>query len=212
MTESSGHDALLAAARATVSLGLNHGSTGNVSIRDGQGFLITPSGLPCDGLTAADLVWVGMDGVPERSDRTPSSEWRLHRDIYRRRGEVGAVVHAHPVCSTTLSCLRWDLPAVHYMIAVTGGSVVRCAEYAVFGSEALSSAAVEALAGSRACLLANHGMVAVGADLPEALRVAVEVESVAELYWRARQVGAPVLLTDAQMAEVLERFRGYGAG
>ncbi len=202
--------ALLEAARRTVALGLNHGATGNVSVRLDRGFLITPTGLPCDGLAASDLVIVGMDGVAPPDQRPPSSEWRLHRDVYAARNDVGAVVHAHPPFATTLACLREDLPAVHYLIAVTGADRVCCAPYAPFGSEDLSRAALGALGASRACLLANHGLVAVGSDPAEALRVAAEVESVAQLWWRARQVGTPKLLTDTEMAEVLRRFEAYG--
>lgn len=201
---------LLEAARRTVALGLNHGATGNVSVRLDRGFLITPTGLACDGLAAADLVLVGMDGTPAPGQRAPSSEWRLHRDVYAARHDVGAVVHAHPPFATTLACLREDLPAVHYMIAIAGADRVRCAPYAPFGTEDLSRAALGALGASRACLLANHGLVAVGADPVEALRVAAEVESVAELWWRARQVGTPKILSDTEMAEVLRRFRDYG--
>jgi L-fuculose-phosphate aldolase len=122
---------------------------------------------------------------------------------------VAAVVHAHPVFATTIACLREDLPAVHYMLAISGAAVVRCAEYATFGTEALARNAVAALAGSQACLLANHGLVAVGGGIDAALRVATEVEAVAELAWRARQVGTPVILDDTEMARVLEKFRGY---
>ena len=193
-----------------MTLGLNHGATGNVSVRLDGGFLITPTGRPCDGLAAADLVLVGMDGIPSPGQRAPSSEWLLHRDLYAARHDVGAIVHAHPPFATTLACLREDLPAVHYMIAVTGAERVRCAPYAPFGSGELSQGAVAALGASRACLLANHGLVAAGRDAVEALRVASEVESVAELWWRARQVGSPKLLTDSEMAEVLRRFSAYG--
>jgi len=200
---------LVAAARRTVALGLNHGTTGNLSVRWRELFLITPTGMPCDAAGEADLVAVGMDGTASGT-RAPSSEWRLHRDIYAARPAVRAIVHAHPVFATTLACRRLDLPAVHYMIAVSGGAVVRCAPYATFGTEALSRAAVGALGATRACLLANHGLVAVGEDLAQAVRVAAEVENVAELYWRARQIGEPVILNDAEMAEVIERFRGYG--
>lgn len=210
MSPQAAHQRLIAAARRTVELGLNHGTTGNLSLRFGEGFLITPTGMPCDALGATDLVAMGMDGSLAPGSRAPSSEWRLHRDIYAAHPDRQAIVHAHPTFATTLACLRLDLPAVHYMIAVTGGSLVRCAPYATFGTEALSAAAVVALGAGKACLLANHGLLAVGGDLDEAVRVAAEVEQVAELYWRARQVGEPVILSDAEMTEVIERFRGYG--
>jgi len=191
-----------------VTAGLNHGATGNLSLRLPEGLLVTPTGAACDRLAESDLVRLDGEGGVVGGGR-PSSEWRLHRDIYRARPEVGAVVHAHPVFATTLACERIDLPAVHYMIAAAGGVNVRCAAYATFGTEALSAAALDALAGRRACLLANHGIVAVGADPLDALRVAIEVESVAELFWRARQGGRPVILGKAEMAEVLDRFRDY---
>jgi L-fuculose-phosphate aldolase len=202
--------AVLEAAQSLGPCGLSRGMSGNVSVRVEDGLLITPSGMPYAQLSPADMVELGMDGSAAAGQRQPSSEWRIHRDIYLRREDVGAVVHAHPMFSTTLSCLRRPLPAVHYMIAVTGSSRVRCAAYATFGTEALSLAALEALGASRACLLANHGLVAVGAHLQEALRVASEVEQVAEQYWRALQVGEPVILDEEEMTRVLEKFRTYG--
>jgi len=210
VTPDAGRHALARAARRTVELGLNHGSTGNLSLRAGDGFLVTPTGARCDTLAESDLVFVALDGTAAPGSRAPSSEWRLHRDLYRARPDLAAIVHAHPTFATTLACLRADLPAVHYMIGVTGGAVVRCAPYATFGTEELSRGAVEALGTSRACLLANHGLVAGGRDLEEALQVAAEVESVAELYWRARQAGDPVILSAGEMAEVLQRFEVYG--
>lgn len=209
MTPSADVTELIEAARQSVSAGLNHGTTGNLSVRVGEGFWITPSGLPCDGLTEPDLVRLTLEGVVTPGGRLPSSEWRLHRDIYRARPEVQSVLHAHPVFATTLACLRQDLPAVHYMLAIAGGATVRCARYATFGTAELSLAVVEALGGRHACLLANHGLVSVGRRPLQALRVAIEVESVAELYWRARQAGTPVILDDAEMARVLDRFREY---
>lgn len=203
---------LVAAARRSVELGLNHGTTGNLSARWRDVVLVTPSGMPCDGLREEDLVPIGMDGAPAPGAGRPTSEWRLHLDIYRSRPDVEAIVHAHPVFSTTLACCRLDLPAVHYMLAAAGTDRVRCAPYATFGTEALSHAAVAALGQANACLLANHGLVTVGGDLAGALRVAAEVEHVAELYWRARQLGTPAILTSSEMAEVAGRFRGYGRG
>ena len=203
-------EALAAAARQSVALRLNHGTTGNLSVRTGEGFLVTPSGCSCDAVEPGDLVLLAMDGTPEPGQATPSSEWRLHRDVYGARHDVGAVVHAHPPFATTLACLREDLPPIHYMVAVTGTGRVRCAPYAPFGTGELSRAALEALGDSRACLLANHGLLAVGFDPAHALRVAAEVEAVAELWWRARLVGTPKLLGDSEMAEVLRRFRDYG--
>ncbi len=201
---------LIATARRTLSAGLTHGTSGNVSARTSEGFLVTPTGMPFDDLQPSDLVGLDLAGRTVSGRRRPSSEWRIHRDIYRSRPGAAAVVHAHPRFATTISCLRRDLPAVHYMIAAAGGATVRCAGYATFGTEELSQSALAALEGRDACLLANHGVVAVGETLAAALRVAEEVEHVAELYWRALAAGEPVLLSDAEMADVLERFRDYG--
>ncbi len=140
----------------------------------------------------------------------PSSEWRFHRDIYAARGDAQAIVHTHAPFATTLACMHRGIPPFHYMVAVAGGNDIRCAPYATFGTQELSDHAVAALAGRRACLLANHGMIAVGASLERALALAVEVETLAETYWRALQVGEPVLLPDAEMARVLEKFATYG--
>ena len=152
-----------------------------------------------------------MDGEGGHSaGQRPSSEWRFHRDIYRARPEAGAVVHAHAPYGTTLACLGRGIPAFHYMIAVAGGDTIRCAPYATFGSQALSDHALAALEGRRACLLANHGMIALGPDLAAAFDLAVEVEALAGQYWRALQIGAPRLLSADEMADVLEKFRTYG--
>lgn len=210
MSEAALRQALVEAARASVACGLNHGSSGNLSVRTAGGFLVTPTGMACDGLAAGDLVALSQDGTAAPGQRPPSSEWRLHRDLYLARPDLGAIVHAHPRFCTTIACLREDLPPVHYMLAVTGADRVRCSDYATYGTEALSRTAVETMGASRACLLANHGLLAAGADLAEALRVAIEVETVAEYWWRARAVGDPVLLTPEQMGEAIARFATYG--
>lgn len=188
---------------------LNQGSAGNVSARFGPGFLITPSGLPYEQLAAGDIVLVDFDGNSEDS-LEPSSEWRMHRDIYVDRPEAGAVLHAHSTFATALSCLRLDIPAFHYMIAVAGGSDIRCADYALFGTRQLSDRMLAALEDRRACLLGTHGMICYHDDLERVLRLAVEVEALARQYWHARQLGEPVILDDAQMREVIERFASYG--
>jgi L-fuculose-phosphate aldolase len=201
---------ILAAGRRLVAAGLTQGTSGNVSARSADGFVITPSALPYDQMEPADLVPMMMDGTVPRGSRPPSTEWRIHRDIYAARSEFGAVVHAHPPFATTIACLRRDLPAVHYMIAVAGGSDVRCAPYATFGTGELSANVLAALAGRSACLLANHGLVACGADLTAAMRVAEEIELVAQIYWRSLAVGTPFLLDDAEMSRVIEKFGDYG--
>ncbi len=204
---------VLETARAMNSAGVNRGRAGNVSARwrgaQGEGFLVTPSGMPYAEIEPDDVVYVTLDGEA-LGTRKPSSEWRFHRDIYRTRREIGAIVHSHSPFATALACTGRGIPAFHYMVAIAGGSDIRCASYATFGTQALSDFAVEALAGRNACLLANHGMIALGTSLPAALALAVEVETLAEMYWRALQLGDPVLLNDAEMAVVLSKFSEYG--
>jgi L-fuculose-phosphate aldolase len=200
---------LLAIARKLSETGLNRGTSGNVSVRVNGGFLVTPSGMAVEAMTPHDMVQMDLDGRIHGQGK-PSSEWRFHRDILAARPEVGAVIHTHSMFATTLACLRRDIPPFHYMIALAGGSDIRCAPYALFGSQDLSDAAVAALHERKACLLANHGMIALGRDLDEAFAVAHEVETLCEQYWRALQVGEPHLLTATEMAEVMEQFKGYG--
>lgn len=199
---------LLAVARRMQVLGLNRGTSGNASVRCGDGFLVTPSALPVEEQTVEALVRMSLTGEVQGPGK-PSSEWHFHRDIFAARPEVGAVLHAHSMYATTLACLRRDLPAVHYMVALAGGDDVRCAPYALFGTQELSDFALDALQGRKACLLANHGLIALGRDLNEALAVAQEVEFLCELYWRTLQAGGPQLLTPQQMAEAHQRFKGY---
>ncbi|RKH00995.1 class II aldolase [Corallococcus sp. CA053C] len=200
---------MVATARRMNTSGLNQGTSGNLSQRVEGGFLLTPSGMNYETMTPEDLVLMRFDGTHD-GHRKPSSEWQLHRDVLAARPEVGAVVHAHSMFSTTLACLRRGIPAFHYMISAAGGTDVRCAEYATFGTPELARHMLVALEGRKACLLANHGLVAVGADLPAAYKLAVEVETLAAMYWRALQVGEPVLLDDAEMVRVFEQFKGYG--
>lgn len=200
---------LLQTAQQLQLAGLNKGTSGNVSVRNGAGFLITPSGVPIDALSATAMVQMSLDGSAE-AGKKPSSEWRFHRDILQQRPEVNAVVHTHSMFATTLACLQREIPAFHYMIAVAGGADVRCAPYALFGSQALSDVALTALQDRKACLLANHGMIALGRDLAEALSIAVEVENLAEQYWRTLQLGIPYILTETEMQAVFAQFKGYG--
>ncbi|HSS38251.1 MAG TPA: class II aldolase/adducin family protein [Polyangia bacterium] len=185
------------------------GTSGNVSSRVAGGFVVTPTGIACDVLAAADMVTVAADGRP-RGKMLPSSEWRLHRDIYVRRPEVGAVVHTHSPFATALSSLRRPIPAFHYMVAKTGGAQLRCARYATYGTDALSKNALTALDGRRACLLANHGVVVLGADLKAARLLAEEIELLALQYVVARAAGSPAILPAAEMARVAQKFAGYG--
>ena len=200
---------LLDTIRWLVTQQLYSGTSGNVSCRTARGFLITPTGVACDELKPADLVEVAPDGRV-RGKLLPSSEWRLHRDIYAGRPDVGAIVHTHSPFATALSCLRRPLPAFHYMVAKTGGPELRCARYATYGTEALSRHAVAALAGRRACLLANHGVVALGAGLKPARQLAEEVELLAMQYFVASTAGRPVILPRREMARVAAKFAAYG--
>jgi L-fuculose-phosphate aldolase len=190
-------------------LGINQGTSGNVSARVAGGFLITPSGVLYERMTPAMIVAMDPQGRAH-GGLAPSSEWRMHADIYRTRPEAGAVVHCHSSYATALACLRLGIPAFHYMIAVAGGDSIRCAKYATFGTERLSAAMLRALACRRACLLAQHGQIAFGADLKAALALAVEVETLAKQYWLARQIGVPATLSAAEMQRVLAKFRNYG--
>ena len=203
--------AIIATALAMNALGINRGKSGNVSARWKDGFLITPSGLPYEESRPADIVFVGKNGNAT-GKRPPSSEWRFHYDIYRTRKEAQAVVHVHSSFATTLACLGMDVPAFHYMIAVAGGNSIRCAPYATFGTQELSDHALQALSNRKACLLANHGMIATGDSLKHALALAVEVEALCEQYWRALQIGKPAILSDSEMEVVLEKFKTYGKG
>ena len=203
---------LLKASKRLDELGLNRGTSGNCSVREagqGKSFLITPSAVPVGELSPEDMFEMGLDGEMVGLSGRPSSEWRIHRDIYVARSEVLAVVHTHSPFATALSCLRKDLPAFHYMIAVAGGDSIRCAPYSLFGTEDLSRGVLIALDSRRACLLANHGMVAVGASLSSAISLAVEVEALCEQYMLALSAGGPVLLSEHDMCEVFEQFVGY---
>jgi L-fuculose-phosphate aldolase len=200
---------VIATALEMNALRLNRGKSGNVSARIDDAFLVTPSGLAYESMQPGDVVAMKQDGTSQ-GPRLPSSEWRFHRDIYAARREVGAIVHAHSPFATSIACLGRDIPPFHYMIAVAGGKNIRCGAYATFGTQQLSDHALRALEGRKACLLANHGMIAVGTSLSAALALAVEVEALAEQYWRALQIGTPNLLPDAEMAVVLEKFRTYG--
>ncbi|MGE4559314.1 MAG: class II aldolase/adducin family protein [Desulfobulbus sp.] len=199
---------LLATARAMNSQGLNQGTSGNVSVREGDGYLITPSALAYDRCRPEDLVWMDVEGHASGT-RRPSSEWRMHRDIYDQYPRAGAILHAHSPYCTTLACLERPIPAFHYMVAMAGGDTIPCAPYATFGTEALSNAAVSALQDRCASLLGHHGMICYAADLEHVLALAIEVEALARMYLQALQVSEPPVLSPAAMAEVLERFADY---
>ena len=235
--------ALIDACRALNARGVNQGKAGNASVRwdrgSQAGLLVTPSALPYDRMRPDDIVWLSLAlaervaqaddseqaGIAALADRAsgpamvdaagrrPSSEWRIHRDIYQHRPDAAAVIHAHPPYATALACLpdvqAGGIPAFHYMVAMAGGRDIRCAGYATFGSQSLSDAVLGALAGRRACLMAHHGIVAMGASLDASLALAEEVESLARMYHLARQLGTPGLLDDAEMTRVLALFADY---
>ena len=205
---------LIATAREMNRSGLNRGTSGNLSVRSGEGMLITPSGLPYDTLGEDDIVYLEDGGGEQLNSpglRKPSSEWRIHRDVYRARPDALAILHAHPAHSMALACLRRPLPAFHYMVAVAGGRDIRCAEYATFGSQALSDHVLQALENRRACLMANHGIIALAGDLAGALSLALEIEQLACSYLQCLAAGEPVLLDDAEMDRVLAKFKTYGS-
>ncbi len=229
-SENDARRALIETCRQFAALGLNHGKSGNASLHWHRGLeagmLITPSGVAYERTQVDDIAWVPLEQPvqegpavlqpPARFDgrRAPSSEWRIHLDLYGARTDAAAVVHVHSPAATTLACLpaiqQRGIPAFHYMIALAGGHDIRCARYATFGTQALSDAALEALVGRRACLLANHGQLAFGAGLEQALALALEVENLSQQYLQAIQVGEPVLLDKAEMARVLLAFEHYG--
>ena len=191
--------------------GLNHGATGNCSCRDSGGFLITPTGVDSSKLTTDMMVRMNLSdnlSQPE-SKYQPSSEWQFHQAILEKYPEINAVVHTHSVFASSLSVLGQEIPAFHYMIAVAGGNSVRCAPYAMFGTNELSDNILEAIKDRKACLLSNHGLVAIGKDLNEAFNIAEEVEHLCRLFIEAKKIGDPLLLSDKQMTEVLNRFNSY---
>ena len=192
-------------------LGLNRGSTGNIGVRLKNSLLVTPSGVPAEELLPQMMVEMDFSGMVLGAGK-PSSEWRFHRDILAARTEIGAVVHTHSRYATSLACLQRDIPAFHYMIAAAGGDTIRCAPYALFGTQELSDLALQALFERKACLLGNHGMIALGVDLKAALALTLEVESLAQQYWTALQLGEPNILTTQQMQAVMEKFKTYGPG
>ena len=199
---------LLNTSRRMVELGLNRGTAGNASVRCSENILITPSALPVAEMTEQDMVLLDAEGKILQGGK-PSSEWRFHRDILQARPEIGAVLHMHSTFATTIACLGRDVPAVHYHIAIAGGDTIRCTPYSIFGEQNLSDFALEALRDRKACLLGNHGMIALGKDLNDALSVAQEVEYLCEIYWRTLQAGEPKILTAQQMHEVKLKFVEY---
>jgi len=210
---------LIRVAQSAVAAGLMPGTSGNVSCRAERagvpGFYITPSGMAYAELTPDAIPWVSMTGEWDAQNGKglrPSSEWRLHRDLYLHKADAGAVLHAHSPYATALACLRREIPPFHYMIARFGGETVRCAPYAPFGSQALSDHAQEALLERSACLLAHHGMVVYDHDLAAALALGEELETLCQQYALACQIGEPFCLTPEEMQDALARFKDYASG
>jgi len=201
---------LVDTARSMNALGINQGMAGNLSFRAGDSFIITPSGLHYNEMQADDLVEVSISAGKVVGGGKPSTEWRFHRDILASRDDIDVVLHAHPVFCTALACQQREIPAFHYMVAAAGGKRIPCADYALFGTQELSTRVLQALGNNRACLMANHGLIALGKTLKNALGLAVEVETLAAQYVRVLQMGEPVLLSDEQMDDVIEAFSGYG--
>jgi len=190
--------------------GLNRGTSGNVSARLGEGLLVTPTGVRPADLTAETIVFVDVAGNSPSDGLRPSSEWRMHAGLYARRPDFGAIVHCHARHATILACAGKPIPPLHYMVAVSGKSQVPLAPYALFGTAALADGVALAMDGGKACLMANHGLIAAAAGLDQALAIAEEIEEQAAVYCGTLAIGGPRLLTDAQMAEVTEQFRSYG--
>lgn len=201
---------LVAAARRLVAIGISPATSGNVSARVDGGFVVTPSGIAYDSLHPDDLVFLGPDGEVGGGQREPSTEWRMHRDIYAKFPEAGGVVHVHSPFATTLACLRRPIPAFHYEVALAGGTDIPCAGYATFGTQELSDLAMAALRDRRACLLANHGALVWADSLEAAAMLAERVEFLARVYWQALQVGEPELLNMAEMDHAGAKFERYG--
>ena len=213
MSDQDLREQLVDCARRMQASGINQGTSGNLSVRIAGGMLITPSSLPYEQMQPSDLVALDLKGEPlfnpadGRPQRRPSSEWRLHADVLASRPEVQAVLHCHSIHATALACHGRDIPPFHYMTAVAGGHDIRCAPYATFGTQELSDGVVQALEGRLACLMAQHGQVAVGPTLDKALALAVEVETLARIYLQALALGEPPLLSGEQMEQVRHQFR-----
>ena len=204
-------ESIVSACREMTALGINQGTSGNISVRFCDGMLVTPSGVPYDRMTPEDIVFMDWTGAWKAvGDNVPSSEWRFHLDILKAKPEVGAVVHAHPIYCTIIAIMSMKIPAIHYMIAAAGGNDIPCAPYAQYGTAALSEAAVAALQDRRACLLAHHGLIVTGPHLAKALWLAVEVEVLAKQYHGCLQLGTPPLLSDEEIDSLLKRWGQYG--
>jgi L-fuculose-phosphate aldolase len=203
---------IVAKARWMNAAGLNQGTSGNISVRYKDVLLITPSATPYDSMTPQTIAAMPLNGEygSWSGPMKPSTEWRFHFDIVKSRPDVGAIVHTHSTYATVLAIARKEIPACHYMIAAFGGATIRCAGYARYGTKELSDLAVKALEGRNGCLLANHGMLAVGANLEKAMWLAVELETLARQYYLSLALGNPFILSDEQIAETARGMATYG--
>ena len=202
---------MVAVCRRMNASGINQGTAGNVSVRNPKGFLVTPTSLPYDMMRPNDLVQMYFDGSYE-GERRPSSEWRFHRDILASRQDIDCVLHCHSVYATTLAVHHKTIPSFHYMTGVAGGTTIRCARYATFGTQALSDAAIEALQDRLACLLGQHGQISLGRTPAAALALAIEVETLSRLYVQALTLGEPPILDDEEMARVIQQMKNMSYG
>ena len=212
MTNKALREEMVAICRRMNSSGINQGTAGNLSVRSGDGFLITPSSLPYDTMTPDDIVEMDFSGT--YAGRRPSSEWRFHRDILKARQDIDFVLHCHSIYATTLACHHKTIPSFHYMTGVAGGTTIRCSRYATFGTQELSDAALEALEGRLACLLGQHGQISLGKSMESALWLAVEVETLSRVYVQALTLGEPPVLPDEEMERVIAQMKrmSYGFG
>jgi L-fuculose-phosphate aldolase len=203
---------VVAACRSLSELGLNRGTSGNVSVRHGSKMLISPTGIPYDELKPGDIARMSLETTDYvwEGKLTPSSEWRFHHDILLSRPDMPAVVHTHSTYATVLAICGREIPAVHYMIAAAGGPSIKVGGYATYGTKELSDNALEALKGRNCCLLANHGMIAIGPNLKRAVWLAMQVETLAEQYYLSLSIGGPNLLADAEIERVRQKFASYG--
>ncbi len=209
-TETDTRQSVIETAREMSRLGLSPGRSGNVSQRWRDGMLITPSGMAYDAIVTRDIVFVDGDGMSSKSSRRPSSEWRFHTAVYQTRPDRNAIVHSHSLNATALACAHKSIPAFHYMVAAAGGADILCVPYATFGTEVLSRNVVGGLRDRDACLMANHGQIAIGETLSAALELAALVEVLSEQYCKVLALGKPNILDAAEMARVVEKFKGYG--
>jgi L-fuculose-phosphate aldolase len=211
-TELAARKSIIQSALSMNAMGINQGTSGNVSVRYGNRMLVTPSGVPYEELDPGDIcaTEIKKDGKTWQGDLAPSSEWRFHLDIYKARPDVGAVVHTHSMYATVMAICGKPIPAVHYMVAASGGTEIRVAKYATYGTEQLSKNALEALEGRTCCLLKNHGVIATGPNIKRALWLASEVETVARQYHLALTIGGGDIIPDDEMNRIIAKFKAYG--